>query len=301
MDKSLPFFAYGSLKTGQLAHRQIKDSCNSLGETQVSGFELVVADGIPRAVHLEPSHIWGELMTLTPEGYAKVEKFEQVGNVYHWEVVNTGKGPANMLVNSLGEIRTRSDRVESWRAVDDTFFAYTTPWAFQKLIQIKKSMSNASAGDFEKQTNFLELQALFTVLWSLFERITLFQEGPMPEGETLKYRVNQIERLPSWAAALEAARIDSRLSARSNSRPAGNATYAGTSGFGVWHTKRNNIVHRGKTANREITGLLGAAIDMHNTLAIYLQQNSDEINKFWGSLTIDNQHPYSSWLYQIRR
>ena len=260
-----------------------------------------MADGIPRAVPLESSHIWGELMTLTPEGYAKVEKFEQVGSVYHWEEVITEKGPANMLVNSLGEIRTRSDRVDSWRAVDDTFFAYTTPWAFDKLIQIKKSMSNASAGDFEKQTNFLELQALFTVLWSLFERITLFQEGPMPPGETLKYRVHQIERLPSWADALEAARIDSRLSARSNSRPAGNARYAGTSGFGVWHTKRNNIVHRGKTAHREITGLLGAAIDMHNTLAIYLQQNSDEINKFWKSLTIDNQQPYSSWLYQIRR
>lgn len=300
-DKDLPFFSYGSLKTGQLAHRQIADSSTSMGKAELFGYELVVADGIPRAVELASGRIQGELFTLTPEGYAKVSRFEQVGTAYKWVEVETDKGRANMLLNALGEIRTRNDRVESWGAVDDTFFAYTTPWAYEKLIEIKSQAALTGLSTFERQTTFLELQATFTILWSLFERLMLFQEGPMPEGETLKYRVDQAARLPAWTAALEAARIDQNLSARSNSQPAGLATYSGRFGFSAWHQKRNNIIHRGKTANKELTGLLAAATDMHNALAIYMQQNSEEISDFWISLTKKDDQPYSSWLYQIQR
>jgi gamma-glutamylcyclotransferase (GGCT)/AIG2-like uncharacterized protein YtfP len=118
-DLSLPFFAYGTLKSSELAHRQISRHVRSSRPATLQDFELAVIDGLPRAFPSPGEQVNGELLALDPIAYEVIAQYEQTPEVYEWTVGLTQEGPAN-LVCHVGDIKTRHDRVDSWRASDDS-------------------------------------------------------------------------------------------------------------------------------------------------------------------------------------
>jgi gamma-glutamylcyclotransferase (GGCT)/AIG2-like uncharacterized protein YtfP len=282
-DLSLPFFAYGTLKSSELAHRQISSFVHSTRPATLENFELAVIDGLPRAIASPKEQVIGEILDLDPIAYEVIAQYEQTPKVYEWTVGLTQEGPAN-LVCHVGDIKTRHDRVDSWRASDDTLLAHGMVWAIREVATatsyILKNRAFSSLVSDEGKFVFVRLQAAYGILWSIFERLTLFCEGPILNNEKMISRILQLKKIESWSAAVMKAQINHELGVRSSSNPQDRVTRTGQFGFEAWYKIRNNVVHRGKSAGKEFTQLKVAASDMCRTLAIFLQDQSVPVRDF---------------------
>ena len=277
-----PFFAYGTLKSSELAHRQIESFVTSCSTACLEGYELLVADGIPRAFPSQGSVVIGELIELDPAGYEKIARYEQTPGRYVWTEAEVNGAMANLVVYS-SQIETRHDKVERWEASDDTMLADGMVWALKKLVQIRRFTSSRQTHrlvDEESKAAFVELQSVYSILWSVFERLTLFCEGPLLQNEKMGQRIGKIAGIDAWKSAYEQAGGDRALSVRSSSDPFARPKRPGSFGFEAWYQLRNNVIHRGKSAGREFSQLLVAAIDMFRTLALFELEQSESLKKF---------------------
>ncbi len=133
-DMSLPFFAYGTLKSSELAFKQIEKYVVGKQPASLDDFELAVIDGLPRAFESKGEFVSGELLTLEPRAYETIADFEQTPNIYKWTTGETE--PRNCEPRGLRlttGFSTRHDKVTTWQASDDTLLAEGIVWALRKL------------------------------------------------------------------------------------------------------------------------------------------------------------------------
>jgi gamma-glutamylcyclotransferase (GGCT)/AIG2-like uncharacterized protein YtfP len=284
LDTSLPFFAYGTLKSSELAFKQIKTYVEGQQPANLDDFELAVIDGLPRAFESKGEFVSGELLTLDPRAYETIADFEQTPEIYKWTTGQTNRGLVNLVVYADDQIRTRHDKVTSWQASDDTLLAEGLAWALRELVEAKRfSKRNtvfASKTGQEAKIRFVELQATYSILWTIFERLTLFSEGPLMKSKDMLPRIQELQKIESWREAVRKAAIDTRLTVRSSSNPHHQVTRRSSFGFEEWYRLRNNVIHRGKTADREFGLLLRAAIDLFRTLAFFIHDQSPSLRVF---------------------
>ena len=305
-DFELPFFAYGALKSGEMAHRIVEPFLSSEC-VLASGLEhaLWVVDGVAKCSPSEGSSIQGQIMHFkNPEvAYADIAKFEDVPNFYSWQQLKTSAGFANVLI-ATEETKSRQEKVGAWSSANDGLLAYGIPWAYQRIINAQTS-GRSTSSDYEFWLAYHDLQSTFQLLWSITERILLFHDGPEKRDRSLGAKVGWLKDMrthPGLKVAVTKAGIDEKLGIRSNSAPqAEHPRRTGEFGFQAWYDMRNNIVHRGKSTHVERGILLTSTVDLHNTLAYFLQNNSEPIKKLWTNLTSDEKPPYSTWLYKIQR
>lgn len=282
-DQTLPFFAYGTFKSSELAFRQIEHCVIEHKTLTLRDFELAVIDGLPKAFQSQDQIVHGELITLKPEAYEIIANFEQTPRVYRWTTANSERGLVNLVVH-VGEIFTRHDRVERWDSSDDTLLADGMVWAIRKIasahVFLLQNRSSSSRTGEDAKMQFLELQATYAILWSVFERATLFCEGPLLNEEKMMARIQRLSKVNRWQNAVEKASIDRKLGVRSSSNPNDGVTRADSFGFEAWYKVRNNVIHKGKTADKEFGLVLRAASDMFRTLAFFLQDQSPSISRF---------------------
>lgn len=283
-DTSLPFFAYGTLKSSELAFKQIENYVAGQQPASLDDFELAVIDGLPRAFESKGEFVSGELLTLEPRAYEIIADFEQTPNIYKWTTGKTNLGAANLVVYASDQISTRHDKVSQWQAADDTLLAEGIVWALRKLatarLFIQQNRSAAGRTGQEAKFQFVELQATYSILWSIFERLTLFSEGPLLNGEKMLPRIQKLRRIGSWNEAVRKAAIDPNMGVRSSSNPHDRVTRGSSFGFEAWYKVRNNVIHRGKTADREFGLVLRAAIDLFRTLAFFVHDQSPSLRVF---------------------
>ena len=305
-DLELPFFAYGALKSGEMAHRIVEPFLSSEC-VPASGFDhaLWVVDGVAKCSPSEGSSIRGQIMNFkNPEvAYAAIAKFEDVPNFYSWQQLRTLAGFANVLI-ATEESKSRQEKVDAWSSAEDGLLAYGIPWAYQR-IRNAENVVLSNAHDYEFWMAYHDLQSTFQLLWSITERILLFHDGPEHRERLLGDKVAWLRDMlkhPGLKAAVEQVRIDHTIGFRSNLEPhAEHPRRAGEFGFQAWYDARNNIVHRGKGTRIEKGALWTITVDLHNTLAYFLQNNSEPIKKLWTNLTSDEKPAYSTWLYKIQR
>jgi gamma-glutamylcyclotransferase (GGCT)/AIG2-like uncharacterized protein YtfP len=307
MNLDLPLFVYGALKSGEFAHRIVKPFLVSEPErADAKGFELHVLDGVANAVPNANSYVEGELLTFAdPQAaYRKIEEFEDVPNFYVWSETEANGGKANILVSANPNSKSRHEQVNKWTSAQDGLLGYGIPWSYERLEKLVPRLRDGSQ-DYEFWLAYHDLQSTLQLLWSITERVLLFHDGPVGRDRTLGDKVGwlkQMRKHPDLAAAVEAARIEHQMGVRSNRSPSRPEPFrAGEFGFEAWYEMRNNVVHRGKGTRLEKGPLKTATIDLHNTLAIYLQNNSTPIRKLWLELTGAQREAYSGQLYQIRR
>lgn len=307
MNQDLPLFVYGALKSGEFAHRiALPFLASEPAPADAKGFELHVLDGVANAVPNANSFVTGELLSFSnPDAaYRKIEEFEDVPQFYVWAETETSRGMANILVSTNPNSKSRHEQVNRWSSAQDGLLGYGIPWSHARLTQLIPRLSDSSH-DYEFWLAYHDLQSAFQLLWSITERILLFHDGPAERDRNLGDKVGwlkQMRKHPDLAAAVEAARIEHQMGVRSNRSPSSPEPFrTGDFGFQAWYEMRNNVVHRGKGTRLEKGPLKTAAIDLHNTLAIYLQDNSTPIKKLWLDLTGTKSEAYSDWLYQIQR
>lgn len=307
MNRNLPVFVYGALKSGEFAHRIIRPFLT--GEpvgADAQGFELHVLDGVANAVPKSNSFVEGELLAFgdAEAAYRKIEEFEEVPKSYVWSETETQAGKANILVAANPESNSRHEQVNKWTSAQDGLLGYGIPWSHARLTQLIPRLSDSSH-DYEFWLAYHDLQSTFQLLWSITERVLLFHDGPVGLKSSLGDKVGwlkDMQKHPDLRAAVELARIEHQMGIRSNKDPSSlKPLRTGEFGFQAWYAMRNNVVHRGKGTRIEKGPLKTATIDLHNTLAIYLQRNSTPINKLWLELTGTKGEAYSGQLYQIQR
>ena len=276
----LPVFVYGTLKPDELAFRQIQASVTEERPVAIEGFTLAVVDGIPYALPATDSWIKGSLLRVDPSAYARISAYEQVPYLYQWREVETKVGKANMLVSSRREItRSRHELRDHWTVLDDTFMVHGIPWVFEKLNDLKKSEQERGRGAQEGYL-LIELQSMYMVLWTLFERILLFTYGVPGFGESVRKKLDRVRQDSEWLGSIEKANIQP-VRVRPHGTPDRSADNAGSFCFDDWVAMRNNIVHRGKAALVEYKALKRACVDMSNVLRIFLESASPSLKKRW--------------------
>ena len=302
----LPIFVYGALKPDEISWPLIRPYVARYEEARLEGFELAIVDGVPGALVSKVRKLSGYMLDLNDaeEAYKTISAFENVPNSYVWEQVTVGDKSANLLVLP-SDPRTRVDYVSDWSAADDVYFGNLIPLSFVKIQVCRDRLTNKFP-DTDYLEAFLELQSIFMMLWVLTERIYLFRSEPtrgrkVDSQKSMKDICAVLYDKPEWFKALSEAGINNQIGIRSNTNPHSGDPIRTAQGFPGWYKARNNIVHRGKGAQKEVGSLIEAAIDMHNTLAILMQIISPSVKKKWEQLTPQENIPYASWLYQIKK
>ena len=280
-NSQLPMFVYGTLKPGELAHSQIKDLVAKEQGAGVAGFTLAVVDGIPYALPAEDDGwISGSLLSVKVSAYQKVSDYEQVPHLYCWTEVETNAGRANMLVSSRPEItRSRHELRDRWTVLDDTFMVQGVPWVFEKIEALGEKEQVMGMGAREGYL-MIELQSIFMILWTLFERILLFTYGVPAFGESIRKKLDKVRDDSEWLSAISAANVR-HVRVRPHGTPDRRKDHATDFCFDDWVAMRNNIVHRGKAALVEYKALKGACTDMATVLRKYLEAKSPQLSSQW--------------------
>lgn len=165
-DTTLPFFAYGVFKPGQLCFSRIKDFIKHAAEAKVNGI-LKERDGIPLLIKSQDSKVKGYLIYFKSGSediaYRRIIEIEPE-EVYRWSKIKVNDQILSNALLGTREQRGSSDleHVEEWNGKNDPFFV-------QGLNEVEDILKNNSTFDWEYKSLF-RLQMAYTFLWSVIER-----------------------------------------------------------------------------------------------------------------------------------
>lgn len=163
---TLPFFAYGLFKPGEICYFRIQDLVENSRTAYVSGI-LKERDAIPLLVLSPDLKVKGVLIRFREgfeeKGYRRISDIEP-GEVYYWEQIKlSDQTCANVLLGKNPE-RGSSDLeyLSEWTSRDDPFFT--------KALDEIESILNSNS-EFESDFKSLfRLQMAYVLLWSAIER-----------------------------------------------------------------------------------------------------------------------------------
>ena len=258
-DTGLPFFAYGLLMPGEIAHKQIQRWVAEAPTRAVARGSLWVRDGLPLLDPGGHGRVAGYLMRFDPEhaasAYSAISTFEP-GEQYKWRrvILDEPREAANTLVGLAprrASILSDEQEVTSWSSRRDPLFAFAVP------LIASLSAEDASQGPFKSAPSdsfawerFFRLQMAYLLLWAVIERYASLCYGPtlIPVK-----KVESLGRDPAFAEALRRTvtgcrRVfDSRNPDQSRrldpTDPVSSAHY--------YYLIRCNVSHRGKAAFKD--------------------------------------------------
>lgn len=242
----LPYFAYGLLQPGELAHRQLDGLLTAVRRAEVNG-TLRVRDGIPllAAAGSETIHGW-VLEFRSVAGYRAVVHFEPA-KLYRWEEITTVDGvTANTL---MGATETGSHLLhdDHWTGSEDPVFVHG--------LGVVREVVDGPEGrvPFESLppealdwVRFFRVQMAYLLLWSAVERYLALAYGP--DLDPAK-KLNALGRDEAFARALSDTVTQPRRVYESRSRESAGLDPAKPSRSAEYfYVVRSNLSHRGKGA-----------------------------------------------------
>ena len=188
----LPVFVYGLLKKGELGHRQIEEFLigdKPVREVTVPGLQLLILDGIAYAIEDASKSASGQLLTVRPEAYESIIRFENSGAYpefesygrlspkYIWKEIKGPFGSANTLVSSVraDKVKSRHDFSSQWSILDDRFYVEGIPWLRGQIEALKLTTTDSP------QATLFPALAAFWVTFITFERTLKFCFGIPPD------------------------------------------------------------------------------------------------------------------------
>jgi hypothetical protein len=246
---SLPFFAYGVFKPGQLCYSRIRDLVEETTEATVLGY-LKERDGIPLLIlHDNHSHIKGYLIRFhsgkEDVAYDRIIDIEP-DEVYRWELATIDNLLANVLVGRREE-RGSSDleNVDEWDGKEDPFFR-------QALEEIDSILEANPTFDWEFRA-LIRLEMAYMLLWSAIERYAGLKYHL---GRKVNEKVFQIAGEQCFADSLKRNVKKKRqvFSTTDLSKYTLDPTDPSRS-IRYYYQVRSNAVHRGKAATRDFDTL----------------------------------------------
>lgn len=239
----LPYFAYGLLQPGELAHEQIAPVVQRR-RASVRG-NLRVRDGIP-LLSLEGSeHVSGWAMLLPPAAYEAIAAFEPSA-FYRWATTRTTDGQeVNILVGATTKGSVVMD-ADSWSGIQDPVFTHG--------LKVVDAVARADGSEPFTSTRpesvewdrFFRLQAAYLLLWSAIERYAALTYGP---EESPNSKLKALGGDPRFAEALRSIVVRTDRVYESWSRDSA-VLDPGSPQRSVryFYIVRSNLSHRGKGA-----------------------------------------------------
>jgi hypothetical protein len=269
-DMSLPFFAYGLFKPGQLCFSRIRDVADRTVECTVSGI-LKERDGIPLLViGRNYSNIKGYLIYFTArkekDAYHRIIGIEP-DEVYRWETIEVNDSRANALIGKR-EQRGSSDleHFDEWDGKTDPFFK-------QGLEEVEAILKANSSFDWEFRS-LLRLQMAYTLLWAAIERYAGLKYDL---GKRVNEKVYQIAGEKCFTNALKKVVRDKRQVfsvtdlekyTLDPSDPEKSIRY--------YYQVRSNAIHRGKAVTRDFDTVKSS---LEELLAIFKELLSESFRQ----------------------
>ncbi len=164
-DISLPFFAYGLFRPGQIAFFRLSTLVSKISEpVQIKG-TILIRDGLPILDPTGEGHTIGALLTFLPdqaiEAYDKIREMEP-DKQYRWSVSEITGRSANVLVGRHPLKGSVSSDDKEWDGWDDPLFNAA-------LEVVEETLKTQSGFDWDLKPLF-RLQMAYLLLWSSIER-----------------------------------------------------------------------------------------------------------------------------------
>src|SRR5665213_1172320 len=269
VDDSLPFFAYGALKPGELAYEQIEHFVSSVVPASTAGV-LVLRDGLP-VLRDGSGEVEGYLLTFTEAGrdaaWATVCSFEPRSQ-YFWKPMQVEAGghtlSANLLMGKSPDKGSAGDPVASWSTANDPLFSEGLTATRKMAAEIAATgVSSAPDGPVIWDT-FFRLQATYLLLWSVVERYTSLRFGPTldPWPRVTKLDEDPIFREAAISTPWTTRAIYDSRDPRSKISVGADGTHAAKFAYQV----RSNLSHRGKGVGNDASLVLESLIGLHDSM-----------------------------------
>lgn len=245
-DCSLPFFAYGIFKPGQLAYSRIREYCieDELKSARAP-HELYERDGIPFICKKESENkTCGYLIKFnendSKNAYEIIRKTESP-TFYEWGTCHINDEKCNILFGiNTDKSRPRRNHDNSYNGYWDPFFKNALNIIANEMKDYKKTRP------MDPVENLLKLQRNYMLLWASIERYTSLKYGE----NSKRYNNEQLAGELAFQNALKeyVNDYDDRIVFDSQSHneihlnpknPVDSIEY--------YYTMRSNIVHRGKS------------------------------------------------------
>ena len=258
-DISLPFFAYGVLKPGEIAYSRIKDLIYEKNEACVN-YSMRHRDGVPVLFSKENDHeeTCGYLFHFSDGDEAYETIIDTIsGNLYKWGTIDIGKEKANVLFGRKPS--NGSNYIEN--PVDRKSYSGKNDPLFKEGIQLVKD--NLKSGIFREEKGFFNLQMNYMLLWSAIDRYCKLRYYRKKEHESREELSNEKvfrEALSIYAGGKHYRPIYNTDNLFKNVFDLSNPKYC----INYYYTLRCNIVHRGKSSFKDIGLLMEATEDLLN-------------------------------------
>ncbi len=242
-DLSLPFFAYGVFKPGELAFLQVKDLVAECSECSMRG-TLRIRDGLPIASPEDQGEIRGTLIKFRPaaenEAYRRIAELEP-DHQYYWVTVTLKLGKANLLAGrspNKGSVHPE----EEWSGHNDPLFTVA-------LDVVSETLENNRSFEWDLKPLF-RLEMAYLLLWTSIERYASLRYHL---GDKATKKVLNLACEPAFQGALrkyvpEHEASEKRKVFRADKPEKCLALDAGSPEDALlyYHQIRHNLVHRGK-------------------------------------------------------
>ena len=166
---TLPFFAYGIFKPGQLAYSKIKNLVDNHSDDVEINYEMRIRDGVPILINKEEDYYLtkGSLITFREDKKKwayKIISRSLLRKLYEWDSIKIDGKTVNILfgVNpDNGSSYIEGNERFNFNGKDDPFFA-------EALKLIERNLNSSKFSWHEE--DFFELQMNYMLLWSAIER-----------------------------------------------------------------------------------------------------------------------------------
>lgn len=238
-DTTLPFFAYGVFKPGELAFLQIKEFVAVLPRNCTIPGEVLIRDGLPIASPEGEGGIRGVLLTFRAD--KQTDAYKRIGSLepekqYRWEAIETDFGKANYLAGVSPHKGSISPE-EEWTGWNDPLFTVA-------LHVVEETLGANREFNWDLKPLF-RLEMAYLLLWTAIERYASLRYH-LRDKATQK--VLKLADEPAFEAALaQEVYVERRVVSAEDPTEhyVLNANNASKS-LKYYYQVRSNLVHRGK-------------------------------------------------------
>lgn len=254
-DISLPFFAYGAFKPGQLAFGQLREFLSEKPVPALASGSLKIRDGLPLFKPEHDGSVQGYVLTFRAqsflEAYEIICRFEPK-SIYSWEESLLSSPPTTTVNLLVGRkmMRGRPNDLEtgSWSFQDDPVFKYGLPVIKETAETLASHPFESSPPEEFDWSRFFRLQMAYLLLWSAIERFSTFAYGPTLSPLA---KVKKLGCDPRFLAAFKQ-RVSGPEQRISDSRDPGRGERLSVDNpeeaAEYYYQVRSNLSHRGKGA-----------------------------------------------------
>jgi len=287
-DTSLPFFAYGIFKKGEIAWPRLQTSVSDSKQCRLIGHALKIRNGLAVAVVGKDLGIMGTAHFPLGENLYSIVGESEPKSQYKWQEAQIPEiGKANFLLGRYPDRDTSLEYSGDWSSMNDPAFRFGLPFVRHGIeTAISEMTAIEVVGDDPNQWRaYFSMQSVYLLMWTIFERYLRFAYG---EHDSIRSRYKKLETSTAFRRSIEQIDItdltvyDTRSPQRrpNSTLNSGRSSEWMTEVLDSWYLIRSNIAHRGKDTF-EKQKLPPAARELLGVLQLFLPRVIHGLDEQW--------------------